>query len=232
MQVEGDYVRTGRKRKASQPLVGYVAKRPALTLAQTQEVQRQVKKQIEREKDFKQITFDTGGTTVSYSGTMHNLCTSLSRGDNGINNFEGTSIQVKSIHLRCQVALADTSNLMRTILFQWFDDTVPTVSSILSSTMIGTIEAPFSWRNWSNKHLFKILKDDRTQIQGSAQITGGNGFVYTYDIFVKGNKIKRTYFDATGSSYQKGGLYLLVISDSAAIAHPGFIAAGEMIFSD
>lgn len=231
MQVE-DYVRTARKRKASQPLVGFVAKKPALTLAQTQEVQRQVKKQIEREKDFKQITFDTGGTTVSASGTLHNLCTSLARGDNGVNNFEGNSIQVKSIHLRCQVAVADTSNLMRTILFQWFDDTVPTPSSILASTMLGTIEAPFSWRNWSNKKLFKILKDDRTQVQALAQQTGGNGFVVTYDIFVKGTKIRKTFFDTTGTNFQKGGLYLLVVSDSTAIAHPGFIAAGELIFTD
>lgn len=226
--METEYVRVPRMKRKGGPLSGPPAKR-ALSLAQTQEVQRAVKRQLARDKEYKQTVYNAT-TTVGYAGVMFPLLTNLVRGDNSVDNFEGAFIQPKNIHLRMQFAAFDLSNLGRFILFQWNDSTVPVPADILAQTS-GPF-APLSYRNWSSKPLYKILRDVSHQTIANPTLTGGAGPVVQFDMFVKGNSLQRVDYNATAATIYKGGLYLLAISDSSVVTHPSFLLTSEIIFTD
>lgn len=221
------------KRKGSVSATAAKRPRSALTPAQSAEVQRQVNRTLARSKDYKICTYERTSAAVDYNGTVYDLFTNMARGDNGRNNFEGQHVQIVNMHIRGQVACADVSNMLRIIVFQWYDDTAPTTTSILDNAgIIGTADAPYATRNWSNRPLYRILRDDMIQLQANATLTGGNGFVYPINYFIKSKKITKTFWAATAVSIQKGGIYLCVVSDSAAVTHPNIIFTSEIIFTD
>jgi len=215
------------KRKGSMLMAP--AKKPALSMAQSQEVQRQVALQLARKADYKMCRFDIA-TTVSATGTVFDLLTNLIRGDDALNNFSGQHIQPKNIKIRGQVAAVDQTNAMRVILFQWFDDTPPLPTSILDGALLGTAQGPRATRNWSNRPLYKILRDETYQLQNFVGTTGGLGFVASFDLFSK--NMRKVFFAATTAVPQKGGLYCLCVSDSLLVPHPGFSITSELIFTD
>lgn len=201
------------------------------TISQTQAVKREVDRVLAKSKDYKQCWYDST-TTVSYSGTNFPLLSNMSRGDSAQNNFEGAKVMVKNIHIRGQVSAADISNCFRLILFQWDDSTIPVPSDVLYSPIVGTTAAPWAFRSWSAKPLYKILRDETIQLTANANANGGPGPVVSFDMFVKGSKIQPTFFQSTTATVFKGGLYLLAVSDSAAATHPTLVFTCEMIFTD
>lgn len=206
---------------------------PSLTPSQSAEVKRQVDRVLAKQKDYKICTSEVSSTNVDFSGTVYNLLTNMSRGDNARNNYEGSHIQIKNIHVRGQVACADLSNVVRIIIFQWMDDTSPLVTSVLDNTgIIGTVNAPYASRNWSNRPLFRIFRDEMIQLQANTNITGGNGPVRIIDYFIKSNKLMRTYYAATSNVIQKGGIWMIVVSDSGAAPDPDIIFTSEIIYTD
>lgn len=229
MQVEGNWRKSSQFMKRSGPAASGPSKKRRLSLAQSQEVQREVARQIARKQDYKQTIYNAT-TTVGYAGVMFPLLTNLTRGDNAVDNFEGAFIQPKSVHLRMQFSAFDLSNLGRFILFQWNDSTVPVPVDILAQTS-GPF-APLSYRNWSSKPLYKILRDVSQQTIANPTYTGGNGPVVQFDMFVKGKSLQRVDYNATAATIYKGGLYLLAISDSSVVTHPAFLITSEIIFTD
>lgn len=221
------------KRKGT-PLAAPYAKRPALTLAQTQEVQRQVKRTIDRQKDYKICTREVGPVGVDFAGSTYNLLNDLVRGDNARNNFEGAHIQIKNIHIRGNVSVGDNSNIMRVVIFQWMDDTPPTTISILDNTgIIGGVNAPYATRNWSNRPLYKILRDDLFDLQATSLNAGGpNGNIKVLDYWIKSKKITKTFYAATSGAVQKGSVWMTIVSDSGSIPNPQLTFTCEIVFTD
>jgi len=215
------------------PLKAPPAKR-ALTLAQTQEVQRQVNRTIARQKDYKVCILEEAAQSIDFSGTVFDLLSPMARGDNGRNNFEGQHIQVQNIHVRGAIAVADNTNYVRVVIFQWMDDTAPVTTSILDNAgIIGTVDAPFATRNWTNRPLFKILRDDLFDMQSTNITAGGpNGNVKVLDYFIKSKKISKTFYAATIVAVQKGGIFMCVVTDSGAVAHPQLKFTSEIVFTD
>lgn len=207
------------------------SKRPALSQAQSQEVKRQVARQIARNKDYKQAYSDQA-TTFSYSGTVYDLFTNLARGDNATNSIEGSKLIAKNVKVRVQVAAADLSNAFRCIIFQWNDASTPGVTGVLSPNIISSTSAPFAYRNWTNRHLYTILADVQGQTTANPNAGGGNGPVVNFVMYYKGRKLRPTYFASTSATIQKGGIYLLVVSDSSAVSHPGILFTSEIVYTD
>lgn len=209
------------------------AKRPRLSQAQSQAVQREVTRQLNKRQDYKICILEVASANIDFSGTVYDLLANLARGDNAKNNFEGAHIQAKGIHIRGELACGDVSNAIRIIVFQWMDDTPPTAATILDNGgILGTVDAPYATRNWSNRPLYKILRDDLCVLQANNGITGGNGFVKIIDYYIKTKKISKTFYAATTVAVQKGGLYLLALSDSGAVTHPQIIFTSEIVFTD
>ena len=57
------------------------------------------------------------------------------RGDTPTNTFQGEAIDWQYIRLRniCRVSASDGADTIRTIIFQWFDSSTPTVGNILNT---------------------------------------------------------------------------------------------------
>lgn len=212
---------------------GPLAKRRALTPAQSAEVRRTVNSTLKKRMDYKLATFERTSAAVDYSGTVYDLFVNMARGDNSRNAFSGSHIQVLNCHIRGQIACADVSNVFRLILFQWNEDSVPVTTSILDNAgVITTATAPYATRNWSSRPNYTILRDQMIQLQANTNLTGGNGFVAVIDMYVKSKKIKPTYWAATSVALQKGGLYFLALSDSSAVTHPTILFTAEMVYTD
>lgn len=219
------------KRNATAPYNNRPFKKPRTVSTQTV-VAREVAKQMARKSDYKQtLQRDIAAVGIPNTGYTLDLLNALSRGDNGVNNFEGSSIDVKSLKIRCHTIAQDGTQCMRIIVYQWFDAASPAPGDILSTTSLGTVTAPLSPRAWPTTK-YRILHDELFQLQNTATFVGGNGTDKVSEIFVPGKKIQRIEFNQGTAVPQKGGLYLLAVSDSAALNHPALYSAWEMVFTD
>lgn len=207
-------------------------KRPKLTPAQKKEVDLQVQRSLNKKTDYKITTIrDVAAVGVPNTGYMIDLLVNLTRGDQG-NQFEGMRIFPKSFQMRYQVEATDEDNYIRVIVFQWFDSSVPSATTILDGSFIGTLLAPLAVRSWTNKPLFKILHDDIFQLQNNPQKTAGNGPLVAKHVYISGKRMRQIEFSTAGVTPTKGALYALFVSDSAAITHPELRTGAELIFSD
>lgn len=195
-----------------------------MTPAQQKAVSMEVQRQIARKEDYKQTVYSQPtSNTVSYSGAIYDLLSNLSRGDNPVNNFEGSSIQVKSIRIRGQVLGSDGTNVIRIMVFQWKDPATPVPLGLL--TQAGSLYGPFSDRLWSNKKTAKILSDTLHN-------------VHTYeptsliDVYIPGSKLARTWMSSSAATSQSNGIFMLAITDSSTSTHPQVTFLSEIVFTD
>lgn len=222
------------KRNASSNIITNpsAAKRPKLSQTQTAAVRQEVTRQLAKKADYKQTAQrDIAATGVPNTGYTIDLLNALSRGDNGVNNFEGTSIDVKSLKIRCHTIAQDGTQCMRIIVYQWFDAGAPSGTDILNSTSMGTVTAPLSPRTWPTTK-FRILHDELFQLQNTATFVGGLGTDHVSEIYIPGRKIQRIDFNAGTAVPQRGALYMLAVSDSGALNHPALYSAWEIVFTD
>lgn len=219
MKRRRDYTTTGRatKKRITAP---YTPMTPAQQKAVSMEVQRQ----IARKEDYKQtVLAHSTANTVSYSGQVHDLLSNLSRGDNPVNNFEGSSLQVKSIRIRGQISAADGTQMVRLMVFQWRDPAVPVPSGLL--TQAGSGFAPYSDRLWTNKKTAKILYDQLFNMDTYSPTC-------KVDIYIPGTKLARTWMQQSAAIAQNNGVFLLAISDSSTVNHPIWTYLSEIVFTD
>lgn len=202
-----------------------VVRAPALTLAQSQAVRREVNKQMSRKADYKQTIQAHSTFDVSYSGWVQDILGNLTRGDSPLNQYNGSSIQVKSIRIRGTMARGDTSNVIRLVVFQWFDSGVPVPSGVLNDN--ASIAAPYGSRYWTNKKSLKILRD--VTLYAEAGVSDQRPF----DIYIPGTKIRPTWFPtATDTPAQRNGLMILAVSDSSTVTHPNLTYRIETVYTD
>jgi hypothetical protein len=169
-----------------------------------------------REVEYKVTDTSTTGGNVTSSGTVVNLLASLTRGDDYLNNFLGNKINPAGIQVRYQFRVGDPSNIMRVIIFQWMDSTTPAVSGILQTptTNLSALLA-------TNKTNINVLHD--RVYSGSETYAGALSYMETVPsktIYIKGKNIYPVEFQAGANTVQKGGLYMLLISDSGAAPTP------------
>lgn len=193
-------------------------------------------------QEFKIWDRDLGLAGTSASGTIYNLASAgattaaLTRGSDYFNNFIGQNLDIAGIQLRYEVVGcsdtafvigADENNTTRVMLFQWMDSTTPTPSGVLQS--LDTLAPVFA----TNRENINVLSDKiyatYVQTQTSSASNSNNFVVKKY---IKGFKCAPVQMDTGSATYQKGGLYLLVITDSAAVPHPQFRFYCRTTFTD
>lgn len=158
-------------------------------------------------------TFAADTLSVNNSGTMITLLDNLVRGDGVVDNFIGGAINPTAIKLRYNVAntipSAITTARLRQIVFQWFDAAVPVTLGVLETT---SVLSPVSWTNRPN---IKILSD--RLLMGNVTVSGANYIFPDVNdgvLYIKGKNLMPISFPRGSVIPQKGGLYMLVISDT------------------
>jgi len=151
-------------------------------------------------------------TTFSATPTYLDM-TSLSVGSS-ITTRIGNQIKVKDFEIRWQATVADSSNLIRVLLVEWkMDDTVMACdyARILTDTSSGqrAVHAPFVPTVPS---IFKIHMDLRISVDAFHPVRVG------YEKL----KLNISSQYAPGVNSGKNHVYLIIFSDSAAVAHPEF----------
>lgn len=170
-------------------------------------------------------------SAVDWTGTIVTVTTNLIRGDGAINAFTGSLIRPTSLRLRWAIdstsaGITETQSV-RAIVFQWADASVPSPIGILQTN--GTADSYLSSYEWTN--IRKIFpKYDHTGVlrvyDSSAQL------VEPFDTGYLSNW-KTVQFNATSTSQQMNGLYILFVSNLGVLSTlPDVHYYVELVFSD
>jgi len=187
--------------------------------------------------DYKYTDFTSGPGSITTSGTILNLTANLVPGTGFKNNFIGREVTPTSLDIRYEVvgassnvfAAADLNNKMRVLIFQWEDSTTPSVTGIIENA---AVLSPISGINYEN---IDVLSDKiySTWVNSfDATSAYGNSNSYSTRIYVKARKLMPLTWNSGNTDFQKGTIYCLVISDSAATPNPTFSIQTRLVYQD
>ena len=189
---------------------------------------------IRKMREFSDLKYTDVGSTggVSTSGTIVNMTGSLTRGDNGINNFLGNTVTPTGLRIKYSWTTDQTYNHVRVLVFQWFADGTPTVSEVLQTN--STLYACLSAINVSSKNVVRVLHDKTFIVAPTA---GGDSAVTGYghayrDVYIPGSRLKPIRFNSGTNTCQDGNIFMLLVSDDAAVSYPTCSYYGRISFTD
>lgn len=197
------------------------ARRP-LSKSQTSAVTTLVKKQVKKMSEWKHLT-TLSGVAVDTTGTVVDL-SAVPQGDTDVSR-DGDQLMASSISFRYHVTVADSYNITRVILFQWYPQTNPGVSDVLNVAAGLEVLSPYETDKASQ---FKILYD---RSHTTNQPYSGGAFstqVVSKKIRIPRSKMQFVAASTTGSNK----IYALYISDSAVATHPQMSSVYKLNFRD
>lgn len=169
--------------------------------------------------------------SVDYSGGI-GLFTMPSAGTSSSNRV-GDEITITKLDFKYNIIVADTTNLVRVVIFKWNNDDgqySPIVGSIVASGYTAQgFSALFNY-NWDNLKAgdFEILYDKCHQLCTN----GEQGQVHTVQLWGRGLGSTPKIQLNSGATTGKGRYGLLYISDSAAVSHPSIAYSCRLTFKD
>ena len=159
--------------------------------------------------------------TVANGGQIFNCLAGITRGNDSVGNFLGGKIYPAGLDVSYTWIHADVTNFVRVIIFQWYGTGNPAPSEVI----IG-VPPHLSAISWVNKDNIRVLSDNRlvlTEQGAPATITR---------IYIKGKKMDQIDMAIGNSQINKGGLYIYLVSDSAAPLHPTAVIFSRLTFND
>lgn len=209
------YLRTKRRfRKKSYK--GYSKKSSLVT-------KNYLKNYLNKNVEFKYYDHDES-TTVDSSGAVYSL-TDIPQGDTDITR-DGDKLILKNVQLRGTISLADASNAVRIIVFQWHpldSASIPAVSAIIQ--YIGTygIVSPY---HHDGRTQFTVLSD-KTYLVNNVSMPY---MVFRQRVPLKYAKKQVAY--TAGGSFGYNKIMYLAITDSGTTAHPLVSTQSRVYFTD
>lgn len=170
-------------------------------------------------------------TAITTSGVLFVSIPQIARGTSDNSERIGDSINIKSLRLKWRTyigsgASPDNVNIVRCVIFQWYDCNVtPVVSDVLES--VGAANSYMSQYKWDNKGRYRIIYD-RTVSMSKA---GTSNYVCT-KLITRGFKRQMRYDGALNTDIINNGLYILFISDSGTVDHPFASAELRLNYTD
>lgn len=183
-------------------------------------------RQLTNSVDYKYTDVGALGN-VSAAGTVVDLLASLVRGTDSLNNFIGQKINPVGIQMRIQGIGSDITNFMRVLIFQWFDSVAPAPLGILQ-----TLASYNSAIAVTNKENITVLYDRIFKSQLAFVASTSVFDMPTKTIYIPGGNMLPIEFKTGAVGAQKGGLYMLVLSDSVAPLHPSVDYYSRVTFTD
>ncbi len=182
-------------------------------------IERALSKNIE---DKFTLTTQNGG--IDYNGSIFDMTSALVRGDGAVDYFTGNLVRPKKLTIRWSINTNQTFNVMRFLIFQWLDASVPIPAGVINTT--GSTLAPHAALFHSNIHKILVHHDSihcMYPVAGSYAVKCGEITLSNF----------RTIQFATGSTNpQMGGIYMLAVSDDGAPGYPQLLFVSELVFSD
>lgn len=194
-----------------------VRRRPrgrALTRKQRSQVKSVVNSAFKQRTETKYHNQLNVGSSPSYTGAI-SLMNDIAVGTDDQTRV-GDELYMKSISLNYNVTVSstDSTNVVRAIVFQWFDDSTASLSSILQQTGdLSAVVSPYHHDNMYGKK-FKILYD-KVHLVNDASNPQSYGSISITKI-----KRRKVHYTAGSSTPDNNRVYLAFISDSAAASHP------------
>jgi len=161
--------------------------------------------------------------TVSGTGYIQSLLANALPGTSFYDEFVGSKIQPAGIQFRFGIVNGDNTNMCRIILFQWLQEAVPAINGILQTF---SVYAPL---NVDNRENIIVLRDMLIPLyaSGNANVMLAGDMVY-----VKGKKMIPCFWNRALQVWQKGNIYLLMLTDSAAPPSPNASYWSRITFTD
>lgn len=122
------------------------------------------------------------------------------------------------------------SNVMRIIVFRWFDNDFPVASDLLYGNTAGKftgykyIDIPTVW---NKKPRFQVLKDTRLSIDENSY---DNVFYKMSHKFNRNAKIH--YNGSAANAIENKNIFFLIVSDSDVVPHPVFSGYSRITYKD
>lgn len=193
-----------------------------------QDVKKIVEKETRKQMERKWVEY-------SFSGTVDNASTvgCVSIIPVGTSNTQriGDSVEATSMQIYYDVNVADSYNLVRMVVFQWRSDSTPVYTDILDRHG-NTAIRPLDFYNQDNKQLYTIIYDKIIQVD---DYNPNKLYKKNVDLTkVLSRKNMTIDFDTTdiGGTNPLTGFWVLFVSDSGAITHPGAKASIRVYYRD
>lgn len=204
----------------------YGSKRRGKTLPKTKNVQliqKVVKTELARkeEREVERKYLDNGANiSVSTSGDIQFL--SGAALGNAFNNHIGVQAKATSLQMRYQISVQDAFNMVRVIIFRFFDGTTPVPSDILNQLTSSATLHPLSLLNMDNRKTFQVLFDNTYVVDTDDPVVVDKFYIE-----------KNMYLSwKEDNSRDVGHIYMLSISDSAISSHPTLLYESRLRFMD
>ena len=187
-------------------------------------VRKIAQSQIDKNTEFKRHTLNIS-TTVDSTGTCTSLST-IGQGDSSTTR-DGEKIVLRKLKLRYNVLPADSTNLVRFIIFRWMpndNDHVPVPADVLLN--VGDSSAPLSSYQPQFRDLIKVYYDKVVPVD----TTSVTQRYHTINLSKKLGLHKTVYQGS--NTYGSKNLWMLAISDSDGVSHPSYRMYGLLRFTD
>lgn len=180
---------------------------------------KQALKVLNRESEWKHHTLNHS-VSVSTTPNVQDLC-SVAQGD-GDTYRDGDTLQASSINYRINMSPGDSTNFLRLIFVQYFPNTTPAATDILT---ISVGYETLAMYNTDQADQFKILSD-RTYTMTDV------GYNKARSISGKIQVSKKKMQYMAGTTNGSNHVYLIALSDSSAVAHPSYGCVTKLNFRD
>lgn len=189
----------------------------------------EVRKLISASHEHKFIDQNISGASISDSGVVYRL-DQVVQGDSD-QTRTGDSVDLKELQMRGGWEVADNYNVLRAIIFQataaHSSTSLPTVGDILLSGYVGTtsvVYAPYDKDRTGPGGQYKVLWDKTFTADTDDPVS-------VFQTTLRRGFRKRVQYIG-GTTTATGGLYVLFVSDSGAISHPGLTFVARTVFTD
>lgn len=194
----------------------------ALTKRQALAVRSIATRSINARAEKKYYDRSLSGTTYDWSGSIVSL-TNIAQGSTDVTR-DGDSIYLRSCRVVGDITAGDTTNMFRVIIFQWFDDTTPVYTDILSSVYQGTVNCVNSPYHHDQRKHFNVMYDKRYLLDSSDPNV-------MFDTKYMRPAKRKVHFSAGGTT-GSNELFILFMSDSGAATHPSVNFVARTTFND
>lgn len=191
-----------------------------------------IRKDLAKLPEKKQLTIPW---TTSVGSTP--LIYQMDRVPEGTGDSERSGIEITPQTLQFYLRLtgenpltSGDANVMRIVVFRWFDALYPTVGDILYDNTTGpftgypSIDIPTLW---GEKPKFQVLADKRLSLDENSY----DNIFYSFNKkFRKNSKIH--FKGSGGTDISSKNIFFLIVSDSAVVPHPIFTGYSRLTYKD
>lgn len=191
-------------------------------------------------REIKVLDYYTSNLGVSAAGVILTPLVNFAQGTGYFNQFIGRTIKPLGLDLRwystasvaslSPIIGADQNNIVRYLVFQWMNNTVPVVADILQDTVTAPSMSPI---NITNYQYIKVLADIVDPVWLTYDTSSTAGGISTFGRrYIKGKHMSEICMDTNGPKWAEGGIYILMVSDSGAVPNPGGKMFTRLTFED